>query len=71
MTVAADAGARASRLYRSQQCRSAFLAGALARAAGRPASACPHPAEEGRSTWRTATRRAWERGYDSLDADEP
>lgn len=69
MSVASEASVRARRLYRSEQCRAAYIAGARARERGAGADACPHAPDAGRPTWRTALRRAWERGYDSLDAN--
>lgn len=68
MTTEVDlAGRRARRLYRSSQFQGLYVAGARARSDGRPRDACPYPATAAK-TWNTTRRRAWLRGFDSVDA---
>lgn len=64
------AAERSRRLYpRSVGYQRAYFRGAQAALAGKPETACPYRREVA-STWRTAWRRAWMGGYDSIRGDE-
>lgn len=60
------AARRAARLYRSRQFQGIYVKGARAAQDGRPRSACPYPVDV-RKTWNAVRRKAWLRGFDSLD----
>ena len=59
------AGRRARRAYTAPGFRGAYVRGAAAALAGRPADACPY-ARDPKKTWRAAYRSAWLAGYTSV-----
>lgn len=56
---------RARRLYKSPAFRRVYCAGAQIASMGGTIDRCPYPEEQTR-TWRTAYRKAWRRGFESV-----
>lgn len=67
-TAISRARQRAKRLYRSPGFRGAYVAGARAAHNGLSADACPY--KRGRRGGWLAWRKAWLRGYESIDRAE-
>lgn len=57
------------KLYRSKGFQGAYVAGAVAALGGRPADTCPYALDR-MKTWRQAYRRAWLRGYQSINKED-